>query len=122
MTNQLKQDNSKKWIVGLIGYGEVGRILAEDLSKIGVSLLAYDIKLKTELKSSLQQHADEYGVELVDSAEELVARTDLTISAVTASQTIPVVEQCAGNFPERRLLSRSQFCFSRDKTASRRTS
>ena len=98
MTNQLKQGDSKKWIVGLIGYGEVGRILAEDLSKIGVSLLAYDIKLKTELKSSLQQHADEYGVELVDSAEELVARADLTISAVTASQTVPVVEQCAGKF------------------------
>ena len=35
------------WRVGLVGYGEVGRILAEDLRKQGVAVAAYDIKLGT---------------------------------------------------------------------------
>ena len=30
------------WRVGLIGYGEVGKILAEDLRKAGVKVSAYD--------------------------------------------------------------------------------
>ena len=35
----------KSWKVGLVGYGEVGRILCEDLRKAGVAVAAYDIKL-----------------------------------------------------------------------------
>ena len=37
--------NPKHWNVGLVGYGEVGRILAEDLRKQDVKVTAYDIKL-----------------------------------------------------------------------------
>ena len=33
------------WHIGLIGYGEVGRILAEDLRPQGITVSAYDIKL-----------------------------------------------------------------------------
>jgi phosphoglycerate dehydrogenase-like enzyme len=33
----------QQWRVGLVGYGEVGRILAEDLRKQGVTVVAYDI-------------------------------------------------------------------------------
>ena len=33
------------WSIGLIGYGEVGRILAEDLRAQGVTVSAYDRKL-----------------------------------------------------------------------------
>ena len=33
------------WTIGLIGYGEVGRILAEDLRAQGLAVCAYDIKL-----------------------------------------------------------------------------
>jgi phosphoglycerate dehydrogenase-like enzyme len=33
--------------VALIGYGEVGRILAEDLRARGVAVSAYDLKLDT---------------------------------------------------------------------------
>ena len=35
----------KRWQVGLVGYGEVGRILAEDLRAQGVAVSAYDLKL-----------------------------------------------------------------------------
>ena len=43
----LKTD-PKQWNVGLIGYGEVGRILAEDLRKQDVRVAAYDIKLRSD--------------------------------------------------------------------------
>ena len=33
------------WSIGLVGYGEVGRILAEDLRKQDVRVTAYDLKL-----------------------------------------------------------------------------
>ena len=36
---------SNQWHVGLVGYGEVGRILAEDLRKQDIRVSAYDIKL-----------------------------------------------------------------------------
>ena len=39
-------ENPKQWNVGLIGYGEVGRILAEDLRQQDVKVAAYDIKLR----------------------------------------------------------------------------
>ena len=31
-------DDSRQWQVGLLGYGEVGRILAEDLRKLGYTV------------------------------------------------------------------------------------
>ena len=40
--------NPKQWQVGLIGYGEVGRNLAEDLRKQEVKVAAYDIKLRSD--------------------------------------------------------------------------
>jgi phosphoglycerate dehydrogenase-like enzyme len=39
-----KPVHSNQWHVGLISYGEVGRILAEDLRKDGVRVSAYDKK------------------------------------------------------------------------------
>jgi hypothetical protein len=40
--------NPLQWSIGLVGYGEVGRILAEDLRARGVAnVLAYDIKFGT---------------------------------------------------------------------------
>jgi 3-hydroxyisobutyrate dehydrogenase-like beta-hydroxyacid dehydrogenase len=72
--------------IGLMGYGEVGRILAEDLRAQGQVVSAYD------LKSEVQAHADHHGVTLARSAAELAARSDLLISAVTASQTVAVAE------------------------------
>ena len=38
-------DQPQQWRVGLIGYGEVGRILAEDLRGQGLRVSAYDSKL-----------------------------------------------------------------------------
>ena len=37
----------RQWQVGMLGYGEVGRILAEDLRQQGIKVAAYDIDRKS---------------------------------------------------------------------------
>jgi 3-hydroxyisobutyrate dehydrogenase-like beta-hydroxyacid dehydrogenase len=85
-----------QWSVGLVGYGEVGRILAEDLHARGVgTLLAYDIKLGSPEGSSLYAHAAQYGVRFMASHAELASGADLVISAVTADQALAVAVSSA---------------------------
>jgi 3-hydroxyisobutyrate dehydrogenase-like beta-hydroxyacid dehydrogenase len=83
------------WHIGLVGYGEVGRILAEDLRSQGVQVGAYDLKLETPLAGPLRDHAEAHGVLLAASHAELAARADFVVSAVTASQAVPVAQACA---------------------------
>ena len=85
----------REWRVGLVGYGEVGRILAEDLRGQGLAVAAYDIKLGTAADAPLRRHAAEQGVSLTATHAELASWADLVISAVTASQTVAVAEACA---------------------------
>ena len=90
------QTNPKQWRIGLVGYGEVGRILAEDLRAQGVSVSAYDLKLDIPATATpMLAHAEKHGVALLASSAELAAGADLIISAVTASQTVVVAEACA---------------------------
>ena len=81
--------------ISLIGYGEVGRILAEDLRALGLAVGAHDRKLGTPDAAPVIAHAEAHGVSLAASAAEAVARADLVISAVTASQAVPVAAACA---------------------------
>jgi 3-hydroxyisobutyrate dehydrogenase-like beta-hydroxyacid dehydrogenase len=82
--------------IGIVGYGEVGRILAEDLRARGVARIgAYDIKLGTAQQGPLVTHAAQHGVHLAVSHEALAADADLVLSAVTASQTVAVAESWA---------------------------
>ncbi len=88
--------NPLLWTIGLVGYGEVGRILAEDLRARGVAhVLAYDIKLGGTDEAPLRAHAAQHDVRLLASHAALAAQSDLIISAVTASQAVPVAEACA---------------------------
>ena len=80
--------------IALIGYGEVGRILAEDLRAQGRPVCAYDIKLGSEPGEPLRQHAAQHGVELASGHAAAVQGADLVISAVTASQAVPVAQAC----------------------------
>ncbi|WP_066337372.1 DUF1932 domain-containing protein [Azohydromonas lata] len=85
----------KQWHIGLVGYGEVGRILAEDLRKQGVTVSAYDLKLDAPATAAaLVAHARAHGVALAASHAELAARADFIVSAVTASQAVPVAQAC----------------------------
>src|SRR6478672_6580680 len=85
----------KGWKVGLVGYGEVGRILSEDLRKAGIAVAAYDIKLDDDRAGPLREHAGKIGVVLARSHADLAGQADLVISAVTASQAVAVAEACA---------------------------
>ena len=85
----------KHWNIGLVGYGEVGRILAEDLRKDDLRVATYDLKLQTDQAQSLRDHAAAHGVTLATSHAELAASADFVVSAVTASQAVPVAQACA---------------------------
>ncbi len=90
------QSDPKQWRIGLVGYGEVGRILAEDLCVQGIAVSAYDLQLDHAATSApLRAHAAQHGVTLRASGAELAAQADLIVSAVTASQTVPAAQACA---------------------------
>jgi 3-hydroxyisobutyrate dehydrogenase-like beta-hydroxyacid dehydrogenase len=84
-----------QWHVGLVGYGEVGRILAEDLRKDGVRVSAYDVKLGDDRAEPLRDHAAGIGVALASSHADLAGQADFIVSAVTASQAVPVAQACS---------------------------
>ena len=81
--------------IALIGYGEVGRILAEDLRAAGEAVSAFDIKLHSLAGEPMREHALLHGVVLADSHAEAVRGAGLVISAVTASQAVAVASACA---------------------------
>ena len=82
--------------ISLIGYGEVGRILAEDLRAQDHAVMAFDLKLGTPAGALLNGHAARCGVQLAASHADALRSAELVISAVTASQTVAVAEACAG--------------------------
>jgi 3-hydroxyisobutyrate dehydrogenase-like beta-hydroxyacid dehydrogenase len=89
--------NPLTWRIGLIGYGEVGRILAEDLRQRGVFVSACDIKLGSDEQTPLVDHAQHIGVDLYASHAALAHVSDLLICAVTADQTLAAVKACESN-------------------------
>jgi 3-hydroxyisobutyrate dehydrogenase-like beta-hydroxyacid dehydrogenase len=90
----MNNPNPLQWCVGLVGYGEVGRILAEDLRAQGVTVHAFDLKLADEGGATMRAHAAAHGVVLRSSHATLAAHADLIVSAVTASQTLAVAQAC----------------------------
>ena len=100
-------EQSNQWHIGLIGYGEVGRILAEDLRKQDIRVSAYDLKLDGTQGHALPQgvvlrdHAAAHGVTLAASAAELASRADFIVCAVTASQTVPAAQACVAGLQPR---------------------
>ena len=81
--------------IGLVGYGEVGRILAEDLRAQGHAVKAFDLKLRGVAGDPMRDHALLHGVALAGSHRQAVAGAELVISAVTASQAVAVAADCA---------------------------
>ncbi len=79
--------------IALIGYGEVGRILAEDLR--GHPITAFDTKLDGETGQPLREHAARVGVVPAASHAQAVQGAELVVSAVTASQAVDVAQACA---------------------------
>ena len=81
--------------VGLIGYGEVGKIVSTGLKdKPGVAQAhAWDLKFADESLAPRElEHARLAGVAAADSLQALCTRCDLIVSAVTASNTLAVAQ------------------------------
>ena len=85
--------------IALIGYGEVERILGEDLRAAGQTVTAFDLKLDSAEGEAMRAHARAHGVTLAGSHAEAVRSAELVISAVTASQTIAAAEASAAALP-----------------------
>ena len=80
--------------VALLGYGEVGRILAEDLRAGGHSLTAHDNTPRVDLQRAMREHAERLGISITDSHASAVMDAELVISAVTASQAFDAALAC----------------------------
>lgn len=78
--------------VGIVGYGEVGRIFAAGLKQAGVEWIGvWDVLFDDpRQRGELQALAAAQGVQACASAAELCAQAALVISAVTASSTLAV--------------------------------
>jgi 3-hydroxyisobutyrate dehydrogenase-like beta-hydroxyacid dehydrogenase len=74
--------------IALIGYGEVGRILAEDLRVQGHEIVACDLKLHSRAGDLLREHAAQHGVTLEADHARAARGAALVVSAVTASHTV----------------------------------
>ena len=83
--------------IGLIGYGEVGKIFGNELRAKGVSWIgAWDVKFADAAAGSAERrHAQAHRVVACESARELCSKAQLIISAVTASNTPEVAKEAA---------------------------
>ena len=84
--------------IGLIGYGEVGRIFSSGLKdKSGVTAMSvWDLKLGHAATQVAEHfHAAAAGVVAQPSMQALCEASELVISAVTASNTLAVAQEAA---------------------------
>jgi 3-hydroxyisobutyrate dehydrogenase-like beta-hydroxyacid dehydrogenase len=84
--------------IGVIGYGEVGKIFAAGLkTKPGVeSVSAWDLKFADAAQQGKEfAHAQSADVAACPSMQALCAQADFLISAVTASNTFSVAQEAA---------------------------
>jgi 3-hydroxyisobutyrate dehydrogenase-like beta-hydroxyacid dehydrogenase len=83
--------------IGLVGYGEVGKILGRALVERKVAWVGTWDRLLPEpvLGPAMRAHAAGAGVEPAASLAALLERADVVISAVTASQAHAVAEDAA---------------------------
>ena len=82
--------------IGMIGYGEVGKIFTAGLKGQVAHVSAWDLKFDApDLKAIPLAPAAQNGIAACQSVTELCARADLVISAVTASNTLAVAQAAA---------------------------
>ena len=86
--------------IGMIGYGEVGRIFTSGLKSSVLSVSAWDLQFDAAFKPKKVRdagllHAAQVGVRACLSMQSLCEQAYLVISAVTASNTLAVAEEAA---------------------------
>ncbi len=78
-----------RWRIGLVGYGEVGRILAEDLRARGVAVCAHDLKLDGAAAAPLREHA-----RVAPGRPVRLARRTGRAAAIWSSAPSPPARRC----------------------------
>ncbi len=82
--------------IGIVGYGEVGKIFAAGLQPQTARVSAWDLKFAQAAAADAEkEHAQGQGVHACGSMRELCEGSELVISAVTASNTLAVAEEAA---------------------------
>ena len=82
--------------IGVVGYGEVGKVFTAGLKHRVAGISAWDLKFDVPaLREAQLAHAAQAGVAACTSMADLCARADLLISAVTASSTLAVAQAAA---------------------------
>jgi 3-hydroxyisobutyrate dehydrogenase-like beta-hydroxyacid dehydrogenase len=82
--------------LGLVGYGEVGRIFSAGLRSHFASCAAWDLKFADAATGAAAQ-ATAAGVQALPSMAALCAQSDCILSAVTASNTLAVAQAAAAH-------------------------
>lgn len=80
--------------VALLGLGEVGRVLAEDLRGLGHTLAAYDIAWSVD-RSTARRNAESLDLPM-DSLAAALEGAELVVSAVTPGSCVDVARASAG--------------------------
>lgn len=82
--------------IGLVGYGEVGKIFGAGLRPRAQQVAAWDLKFgQPATQEAERAHAAQQGIAACASMQALCAQSDLVISAVTASSTLAVAQEAA---------------------------
>lgn len=90
--------------LGFIGFGEAPRYIAGGLSKERARLLAYDVQAgdDTPRARTLRRRAEETGVTLVKSLEELLSAADVVLNFTSADAAAPIAHLAAPLLKERK--------------------
>jgi 3-hydroxyisobutyrate dehydrogenase-like beta-hydroxyacid dehydrogenase len=95
--NDLEKRSMQFKQLGLVGYGEVGKIFSAGFKPQVETVSAWDLKLAQghPLQAAELAHAAQAGVQACSSLQDLCAQADCIISAVTASNTLAVALETA---------------------------
>lgn len=83
--------------LGFVGFGEAGYNLTKNMLHDKVDLFAFDIESlrQTERGTLIRQHAEENGVTLVNSMENLAKAVEVFFCFTSAASAYPIAEQMA---------------------------
>jgi 3-hydroxyisobutyrate dehydrogenase-like beta-hydroxyacid dehydrogenase len=82
--------------IAMVGFGEAGSILSEDLAATGREVITYDILFDTAAsRAPMLEKAHRASVQTADTLSDAVAAADLVISAVTAGSAAEVARSAA---------------------------
>jgi 3-hydroxyisobutyrate dehydrogenase-like beta-hydroxyacid dehydrogenase len=86
---------SEQFSVGFIGFGEAGFHIAKGLNSEGVAhmSLCHNRKNDPDRTALVKSHAQEAGVEYMNTAKEVIEKSDIILSVVTPSAAVAVAEE-----------------------------